>query len=256
LVKFLPAIVVVIVGVTATALVGSIGVIALAIIWTLLVAVISLTFAAKWLRDLRILTQERDDLRSRLAEMEGRPRTDPTENGQVDALHVEVQSWKTKALENQRESRRLEAELRELQDKVALAGLGDEGRGVLLATQLTCYGPDPLPGDGAELDQGDLEPVTYDFAAKRLKRGTVIEVVAECDTRFAFFLYDETNFRRHQEHRRNTAAIAGKENVTVYREQITIPHGGEWFFLVEPQVEAEDIEVRLRVTLIREPDPN
>src|SRR2546428_7164688 len=103
LVKFLPAIVVVIVGVTATALVGIIGVIALAIIWTLLVAFIALTFAAKWLRDLRILTQERDDLRSRLAEMEGRPRTDPTEVGQVNALQVEVQSWKTKALQNQRE---------------------------------------------------------------------------------------------------------------------------------------------------------
>jgi hypothetical protein len=254
LVKFLPAIIPALAGVTATVLVGFIGVIALAIIWTLLVAVISLTYAAKWHRDLHILTSERDELRGKVAELGGRRLEGTPEAGQVNALQVDVQSWKTKALENQKESRRLEGELRELQGKVALAALGDaEGSDVLLATQLTCYAPETLPGGGVNLDEEGLEAMPYDFAAKRLKRGTVIDVLAESDGRFALFLYDEENFRRYQEHRRNTAATAGKENVTVYREQITVPHGGEWFFLVEPQFEGQDAEVRLRVTLVREP---
>jgi len=184
----------------------------------------------------------------------GKPRAETVEVGQINALQKDLQSWKTKALENQRESRRLEGELRELQDKVALAGLGlAESSGVLLATQLTCYAQEALPGGGANLDEGGLEIVPYDFAAKRVKRGIVIDVLAESDSRFAINLYDEENFRRYQERRRNTAATAGKENVTIYREQITIPHGGEWFFLVEPQIEGEDVEVRLRVTLVREP---
>ena len=254
LVKFLPAIIPALAGVTATALVGFIGVIALAIIWTLLLAVISLTYAAKWYRDLRVVTSERDELRRQAAELGDRRRTDTGEVRQVNALQADVQSWKTRALENRRESTRLEGELRELQDKVALAALGHaEGTSVLLATQLTCYAPEALPGGAVNLDEEDLETVPYDFAAKRMKRGTVIDVLAESDSRFALYLYDEVNFRRYQENRRNTAATAGKENVTVYREQITIPHGGEWFFLVQPQIEGEDAEVRLRVTLVREP---
>ena len=254
LVKFLPAIVPALVGVTATALVGFIGVIALAIIWTFLLAVISLTYAATWHRGLRVVTSERDELRRRVDELGGRRGAGIAEVGQVKALQADVQSWKTRALESQRESSRLEAELRELQDKVALAALGHaEGSGVLLATQLTCYAPETLLGGGVDLDEEGLETVPYDFAAKRMKRGTVIDVLAESDSRFALYLYDEDNFRRYREHRRNTEATAGKENVTVYREQITIPHGGEWFFLVEPQIEGEDVEVRLRVTLVREP---
>ena len=254
LVKSLPAIIPALAGVTATALVGFIGIIALAIIWTLLVAVISLTYAAKWHRDLRIVISERDELRSQVGKLGGRRQADTAEVGEVNALRADAQSWKTKALENERDSKRLEGVLRELQEKVALAALGDaDGRGVLLATQLTCYAPEALPGGAVNLDEEDLETVPYDFAAKRMKRGTIIDVVAESDSRFAIYLYDEANFRRYQEHRRNTAATAGKENVTVYREQITIPHGGEWFFLVEPQIEGEDAEVRLRVTLVREP---
>ncbi len=254
LVKFLPAIVPALAGVTATALVGFIGVIALAIIWTLLLAAISLTYAAKWYRDLRIVTSERDELRRQVGELAGRRPTDIVDVGEVNALQADVQSWKTKALESQRESGRLEGELRELQEKIALAALADaEGRSVLLATQLTCYAPEALPGGAVNLDEEDLETLPYDFAAKHMKRGTIIDILAESDTRFALYLYDEDNFRRYREHRRNTAATAGKENVTVYREQITIPHGGEWFFLVEPQIEGEDAEVRLRVTLVREP---
>src|SRR5207249_311336 len=143
---------------------GFIGVIALAIIWTLLLAVISLTYAAKWHRDLRVVTSERDELRRAVAELGGKPRAETVEVGQINALQKDLQSWKTKALENQRESRRLEGELRELQDKVALAGLGlAESSGVLLATQLTCYAQEALPGGGANLDEGGLEIVPYDF---------------------------------------------------------------------------------------------
>ena len=195
--------------------------IALAIIWTLLLAVISLTYAAKWHRDLRVVTSERDELRRAVAELGGKPRAETVEVGQINALQKDLQSWKTKALENQRESRRLEGELRELQDKVALAGLGlAESSGVLLATQLTCYTPEALPGGAVNLDEEDLETVPYDFAAKHLKRGTVIGSLADSDRRFALYLYDEDNFRRYQEHRTNTAATAGKENVPVYRVQI------------------------------------
>lgn len=253
-VKFLPAIVPTLLGVTATVLVGYIGVVVLAITWVTLIALGALAFAMKWHRDFITAVSERDNFQRQLQELQATATSGVADKDKLAALQGEVQGWKAKALEGQSQRSGLEAELEELRGKLALASVGTtEGRGVLLATQLTCSAEESLPGGGVELNEEDLEPETYDFASKRLTRGIVIDILAESDTRFMFSLYDEENMRRFAEHRRNTQATAGKENVTLYRERITIPHGGEWFFLVQPQFEGEELEVRLRVILVWEP---
>ena len=245
-IRNLPALVLALLGVTATFLVGYIGIVALGITWMVLIVVISTIYAIKGHLDVGTVTRERDDLRQQLSKSEADKASPKEADRRLIGLQEQVEAWKKTAIGHQQERFRLERALAELQDKVDLIGLGTaDGKNVLLATQLTC-GEEELP-PGAE------DEIPYDFAAKHLKRGTVIDVLAESDSRFAFYLYDAENFRRHEEKRRNRAPTAGKENITIYRERITIPHGGEWFFLVEPQIEGDLAQVWLRVTLVQEP---
>src|SRR5438445_2126304 len=230
LIRNLPAMVLALLGVTATVLVGYIGILALGIVWMVLIIVISTIYATKGRLDVRTAIRERDELRQRLSKSEADKASPNDVDGRLIGLQEQVEAWKKTAIEHQQERFRLEQALGELQDKVDLVGLGTaDGKNVLLATELTC-GEEQLP-------RGAEEEVPYDFAAKRLKRGTVIDVLAESESRFAFYFYDAENFRRHEEGRRNREPTAGKANITIYRERITIPHGGDWFFLVEPQTE-------------------
>jgi hypothetical protein len=246
LIRHLPAVVLALLGVSATFLVGYIGILALGIIWMVLIIVISAIYIAKGRLDLRTVTRDRDELARRLSESQTDKASPKDLNGRLVGLQDQMEAWKKTAIEHQNERFRVEQALGELQDKLDLVGLGTaDEKNVLLATQLTC-------GEETVLPLIDEEEVPYDFAAKRLKRGTVIDVLAESDSRFAFYLYDADNFRRHEEGRRNREPTAGKGNITIYRERITIPHGGDWFFLVEPQTEGEALQVWLRVSLVKE----
>ena len=93
---------------------------------------------------------------------------------------------------------------------------------------------------------------TGDFVSKRLKRGTVIDILAESSAWFTVHVFDSENFRRFTENRRNTEYFISKRNVNSYKERVTIPRGDDWFFVVEPAEGNDTADVRLTIALVKE----
>jgi hypothetical protein len=232
-----PEIIVALVAVSATAAIGLVGLAGLGMIWSILVAVVAVLYASRIKEELNRVMRDRDDVRGQLRRARGKEGRPQSPNQDVVRLQSELDEWKRTAADLEETRTTLEEELAALTKKMHLLTSGSPGEeNILLATELTCS-----PAD-----------VSHDFAAKRLRRGTVIDILAESPARFAFYLFDSDNYRRYKEGRRNTESTAGKQNVTVFRERVRIPHGDEWIFLVEPQLEETTIEVKLKVTLVQE----
>lgn len=201
-----------------------------------MVAVVATLYASKLKEESNRVARERDEVREELRRARDKQARPQRSDQDVVRLQGELDQWKRTATDTEKRRILLEEELAALTTKMHLLTSGSPEENILLATELTC----------------SPEDVSHDFASKHLKRGTVIDILAESPARFAFYLFDSDNYRRYQEGRRNTEPTAGKQNVTVFRERVRIPHGDEWIFLVEPQLEGTTIEVKLKVALVQE----
>jgi hypothetical protein len=93
LIRHFPAVVLGLFGVTATFLVGYIGIIALGLVWMVLFIVTLSVYATKGRSDLRIVTRDRDELRRRISEAQADKASPKDLDGQLVGLQDQVEAW-------------------------------------------------------------------------------------------------------------------------------------------------------------------
>jgi len=242
---YLPVIVGAAAALTLGAFVSSIGVVGLAVIWMGIALTVVGVYAYGWKHDALSAKKERDELAMKVGERDTRTEPPATSDerrmkdlqGQLKRAKDEAEAWK-RTTEEQKEARlKAEREMEESKKKPAQrAKPALELRGeVILATDLVST-PDH----------------TGDFVSKRLKRGMVIDILAESSAWFTLHVFDSENFRRFTESRRNTDYFISKRNVSSYKERVTIPRGDDWFFVVEPAEGNDTADVRLTIALVGE----
>jgi len=240
--KYLPPIIGGLVSVTASVIVQSLGPLAIATVWLSVVLAIVSLYAAWWRGELRRVEEEvrkapppasttRPDQDAHIRELEGEVMS---LEGEIVSAKEALADEKERGLRTARalaasesDSQKLARELEQLKEAVG------KDKDVLLLTDLTVSDDQPM-----------------DFVSKRLRRGTVIEILAQSPSKFSFDLFDSENIDRVLKGRQNYESSAGKENTSIYKERYTIPRGDDWFFVVTQTGEGKRAEIRLVVTLI------
>jgi len=248
--SYLPLIVGGLVSVTIPVLVQSLGPLVLVAIWLSVFLVVVLYYALRWRSDLIRLKKEGTEPSIPIANPEHEARIRRLE-ADIEASRKTIMNLETKL----EASKQVEAEERSTGLRTAQALAESEDNAMNLARQLEQLNEAVGKGKDVllltELNVSEDQPV--DFVSKRLRRGMVIDILAQSPSLFSFGVVDSENTQRLLKGRQNFESLAGKVNTTIYKERLSIPRGDDWFFVV---TQTEDVRatVRLVVGLVEMPE--
>ena len=246
-VHWLPFTIVALIGVTATAVYQSIGVVALGFVWLILI-IVGISFYAFrkqreciTLKDKAVATTNvstsDSEAHTRIDELEGQIGALRRDADSAKAQNVqfakEIDEWKSKARKMEDEGRVLRMTLAKQAEVATESPQKQEASKVIVETEIAIP-----PRDG------------YEVTSKQIKRGE-IEVVAQSlsKTAFNFLLLDSASMEKYSKGYSTWESVLVKSNVSYFKEKVRLPRGDLWWFVVERAIRNDQTQVRILVTL-------